>query len=83
MNKGHNPASGRLQSSKGGIACPGGTVVKNLPANARDVDLILDWKDPWRRKRQPTPGFLPGKFHGQRRLEGYSPWSCKESDTAE
>ena len=37
MNKGHNPASGRLQSSKGGIACPGGTVVKNLPANAGDA----------------------------------------------
>ena len=27
--------------------------------------------------------FLPGKFHGQRRLEGYSPWSCKESDVTE
>jgi len=21
--------------------------------------------------------FLPGKSHGQRRLEGYSPWGCK------
>ena len=25
--------------------------------------------------------FLPGKSHGQRSLEGYSPWVCKESDT--
>ena len=25
--------------------------------------------------------FLPGKFHGQRSLAGYSPCSCKESDT--
>ena len=24
-----------------------------------------------------------GKSHGQRSLEGYSPWSCKESDTTE
>jgi len=23
-------------------------------------------KIPWRRKKQPTPVFLPGKFHGQR-----------------
>ena len=25
----------------------------------------------WRRKWQPTPGILPGKFHGQRSLAGY------------
>ena len=24
---------------------------------------------------------LPGKFHGQRSLAGYSPWGCKESMT--
>ena len=29
----------------------------------------------WRRKWQPTPVFLPGKSHGQRSLEGYSPGS--------
>ena len=37
----------------------------------------------WRRKWQPTPVLLPGKFHGQRSLVGYSPWGCKESDTTE
>ena len=31
----------------------------------------------WRRKWQPTPVFLPGKSHGQRSQEGYSPWSHK------
>ena len=25
-------------------------------------------------KWQSTPGFLPGKSHGQRSLAGYSPW---------
>ena len=30
-------------------------------------------KIPWRRKWQPTPGFLPGESHGQRSLAGYSP----------
>ena len=35
------------------------------------------------RKWQPTPVLLPGKFHGQRSLIGYSPWGCKESDMTE
>ena len=30
-------------------------------------------KIPWRRKWKPTPVFLPGKFHEQRSLAGYSP----------
>ena len=37
----------------------------------------------WRRKWQPTPVFLPGKFHGQRSLAGYSPRTFRESDTIE
>ena len=40
-------------------------------------------KIPWRRKWQPSPVFLPGKFHGQRSLVDYSPWGCKESDMSE
>ena len=34
-------------------------------------------KIPWKRKWQPTPVFLPGEFHGQRSLAGYSPWGHK------
>ena len=34
-------------------------------------------KKDWRREWQATPVFLP------RSLAGYSPWSCKESDTTE
>ena len=40
-------------------------------------------KIPWSRKWQPTPVFLPEKFHGQRSLVGYSAWGRKESDTTE
>ena len=29
---------------------------------------------------QPIPVFLPGKFHGQRSLAGYSPWGREELD---
>ena len=40
-------------------------------------------KTPWRRKRQPTLVFLPGKSHGQRSLASYSPWGLKEPDTTQ
>ena len=40
-------------------------------------------KIPRRRKWQPTPVFLPGKFHGQRSLAGYRPWGHKQLDTTE
>ena len=40
-------------------------------------------KGPWRRAWQPTPVFLSGESHGQRRVAGYSPWGHKESDTTE
>ena len=37
----------------------------------------------WRREWQSTPVFLPGEFHGQRSLAGYSPWGRKELDTTQ
>ena len=40
-------------------------------------------KIPWGREWQPTPVFLPGEFHGQRSLVGYSPWGPKELDVTE
>ena len=40
-------------------------------------------KIPWRREWQSTSVFLPGEFHGQRSLVGYSPWGHKESDMTE
>ena len=40
-------------------------------------------KSPWRREWQPTPVFLPGEFHGQGSLAGYTPWGCKDSDMTE
>ena len=55
---------------------------EEMQADACRIDPRVR-KIPWRRKWQPTPLFLPGESHGQRNLEGYSPWSCKESDTTE
>ena len=61
-------------------------MVKNLPANARDMKCRFDpWvrKIPWRRTQQPTSVFLPEESQGQRSLVGYSPQGHKESDTTE
>ena len=53
---------------------PGGPEVKESACNAADAG---DTFNPWvgRRKWQPIPVFLPGKFHGQRSLAGCNP--CK------
>ena len=40
-------------------------------------------KSPWRKEWLPIPVFLPGEFHGQRILVGYSPWDHKQSNTTE
>ena len=58
-------------------------MVKNLPSMQETQVRFLVQEDPWRRKWQPTPVFLPGESHGQKSLEGYSPWGSKESDTTE
>ena len=66
---------------------PGGTSGKEPTYQVRKCKRhrFDPWvgKIPWRRARQPTLVFLSGKFHGQRSLEGYSPWGGKESDTTE
>ena len=62
-------------------------MVKNPPANAGDVRGVGSIpgvrKIPLRRAWDPTQVFLPGESHGQRSLEGYSPWGGKELDTTE
>ena len=58
-------------------------MVKNLPAVQETQVRSLGQEDPVGREWLPTPVFLPGEFHGQRSLVGYSPWGHKESDTAE
>ena len=57
---------------------PGNSDGKESACNAGDLGLIPGFGKIWRRKRLPTPVFLPGEFHGL-----YSPWGCKESDTTE
>ena len=61
-------------------------MVKNLPANEKDVRYM---GLTCRLGRSPGGGwhpnsiFWPGASHLQRSLVGYSPWSCKELDKTE
>ena len=48
-------------------------VVKKPLANAEDVRDVGSIPGLVRSPGQPTPVFLPGESHGQRRLVGYSP----------
>ena len=61
-------------------------MLKNEPDNAgKPGDTgSIPGKISWRRKWQPAPVFLPGEFHGQRSMVGYSPWvpkSCTRLST--
>ena len=58
-------------------------MVKNLLQCRRPQFDPWVGKIPWRREWLPTPVFLPGEFHGDRSLVGYSSWGHKELDTTE
>ena len=50
-------------------------MVKNLPEKIRVQSL--GWKYPLQKGMATTLVFLPGEFHRQRNLVGYSPWNTK------
>ena len=72
-----------MYSLKG--ACKVALVVKNLPTNAGNIKFVGSVS---RSGRSPEGGHgNPLQYscleHGQRSMAGYSPQSCKESDTIE
>ena len=58
-------------------------MVKNLPAMWETRVQSMGQEDPLEKGMANHSSILPGEFHGQRSLEGYSPWSHKELDTTE
>ena len=58
-------------------------MVNSLPAMQETQVQSLGWEDPLEEEMATHSVFLPGKFHGQKSLMGYSPWGCKELDTTE
>ena len=67
---------------------PGGSDGKESACNAGDPHSIPGsgspgQEDPWRKKWQLAPVFVPGEPHGWRSLEGCGPQGRKEPDTTE
>ena len=60
---------------------PGGSVVKNPLANARDAGSILGSEEPLEKQMATTPVFLAGKSQGQGSLERLQSMGSQESDT--
>ena len=58
-------------------------IIRNPPAIPEIWIQTLEKENPLKKGMAITPVFLPGKFHGQRSLAGYSPWGHKESDMTE
>ena len=48
-------------------------MAKNLPTMQEPWVLSLGQEDPLEKGMATPPVFLPGEFHGQRSLAGYSP----------
>ena len=53
-------------------------MIKNLSAVQETQVSSLGRKDPLEEEMTTIPVFLPGDFHGQRSLAGYSPCGHKE-----
>ena len=56
---------------------PGDSVVKSLPASAGDIGSIPGLGRSLEKEMATHSVFLPGGFHGQRCLVGYSPQDCR------
>ena len=71
----------------------GGAMGKNPPDNAGDARDMGSIPRSGRCSRgenkegshqeQPSPVVLPGESHGQRSLEGYSPWGVTKGQTSD
>ena len=58
-------------------------MVKNLPAMQETRVQFLGWEVPLEKGMAIHSNILAWKFHGQRNLMGYSPWTLKELDMTE
>ena len=63
------------------VGFPGGSVVKNPPANVGDAGSIPDSGISPGKNGNPLQVFLPGKSHGQRSLAGYKSMGLPKSGT--
>ena len=52
-------------------------MVKNTPAVQETCVRSLGGEDPLEKGMATHSSILPGEYHGQRSIAGYSPWGCK------
>ena len=62
---------------------PDGSAGKESACNTGDLIQSLGQEDPAKKEMATTPVFFSGESPGQRSLEDYSPWGCKELDITE
>ena len=62
------------------LCSPDGSAVNNQPAMQEMWVQSLGQEGHLDQEMATHPSILPGEPHGQRSLEGYSPWVHKESD---
>ena len=65
------------------LGFPGGSDGKESTCNAEDLGLILMSGRSPGGQGNPLQNSCLENPHGQRSLEGYTPWGCKELDTTE
>ena len=61
----------------------GGSDSKESACSVGDPSSIPESEEPLEKGMATHSSILPGKFHGQRSLAGYSPGDHKESDMTE
>ena len=72
-----------LLSNITNLGFPGGSDSKESACNAGDLGSVPGWgRSPGGGHSNPLQYSCLENPHGQRSLGSYSPWSCKESDTA-
>ena len=75
------PSSINYQQGDSSENFPGGSDGKESACNAGDLGSVPgSGRSPWRREWQPTPVFLLGKSHGQRRLDGLQSMGSQRHD---
>ena len=60
-----------------------GRLVHGVAKNGTQLSDFLFTVMHWRRKRHPTPVFVPGESQGQGSMVGCHLWGCTESDMTE
>ena len=63
------------------LGFPGGSAIKNACAKVGDLGLIVGWEHTLEEEMATHSSILPGEYHGQRSLVGYTVYGVAKSRT--